>query len=136
MNDLTKNISPGKFSLMLRLKSFTYAWSGIKTMLITEHNSRIHLVFTITVLVLGFIFHLSKTEFLLLFIVVSIVWIAELFNTCIEKVLDFLTLQKLPEIKRIKDMAAGAVMLASLSAFVVGTIIFIPKILHYVTLSI
>jgi diacylglycerol kinase len=135
MNELTNNISPGKFSFMVRLKSFSYAWSGIKTMLITEHNSRIHLAFTISVLALGFLFHLSRLEFLLLFIVVSIVWIAELFNTCIEKVLDFLTLQKHPEIKRIKDMAAGAVMLASLSAFVVGAIIFIPKILNYVTLS-
>jgi diacylglycerol kinase len=120
---------------MLRLKSFTHAWSGIKTMLATEHNSRIHLVFTISVLVLAFVFHVSRLEFLLLFIVVSMVWTAELFNTCIEKVLDFLTLQKHPEIKRIKDMAAGAVMLASLSAFVVGAIIFIPKILNYVTAS-
>ena len=101
-------------------------------MLITEHNSRIHLAFTIGVLVLGFLFHLSKLEFLLLFIVVSIVWIAEIFNTCIEKILDFLTLQKHPEIKRIKDMAAGAVMLASVCAFVVGAIIFIPKIFNYV----
>ena len=136
MNDLTKNISPGKFSFMLRLKSFTYAWSGIKTMLATEHNSRIHLAFTISVFVLGFIFHVSGLEFSLLFIVVSMVWIAELFNTCIEKFIDFLTLQKHPEIKRIKDMAAGAVMLASVSAFVVGAIIFIPKILNYVTVSI
>ena len=135
MNELTKNISPGKFSFMLRMKSFTHAWSGIKTMLVTEHNSRIHLAFTISVLVLGFLFHISRLEFLLLFIVVSMVWIAELFNTCIEKVLDFLTVQKHPEIKRIKDMAAGAVMLASLSALIVGALIFIPKILNYVTVS-
>ena len=104
-------------------------------MLATEHNSRIHLAFTISVFVLGFIFHVSGLEFSLLFIVVSMVWIAELFNTCIEKVIDFLTLQKHPEIKRIKDMDEGAVMLASVSAFVVGAIIFIPKILNYVTVS-
>ena len=133
MSELIKNLSSNKFSFVLRLKSFTYAWSGIKNMLVNEHNSRVHLAFTIGVLLLSFIFHPSTTELLLLLIVIAIVWIAELFNTCIEKIMDYITLKKNLQIQRIKDMAAGAVLLASVTAFLVGAIVFIPKILKYVS---
>ena|SRR5215204_138598 len=135
MNELIKNSYSEKFSFMLRLKSFSYAWSGIKSMLRTEHNSRIHFAFTICVLVMSFIFKLSTMEFLMLIAVIAMVWIAELFNTCIEKLIDFVSTEKHPQIKLIKDMAAAAVMIASVAALLVGAIIFIPKIFNYVSFS-
>jgi diacylglycerol kinase len=104
-------------------------------MFYTEHNSRIHFVFTISALAMGFIFKLSFVEFSVLIVVISMVWIAELFNTCIEKLIDFVSTEKHPQIKLIKDMGAAAVMLSSISALAVGAIIFIPKIFNYVSFS-
>jgi len=74
-------------------------------------------------------------EFLMLIAVIAMVWIAELFNTCIEKLIDFVSTEKHPQIKLIKDMAAAAVMIASVAALLVGAIIFIPKIFNYVSFS-
>ena len=135
MNELLKDRYSEKFSFMLRLKSFSYAWCGIKSMLHTEHNSRIHFAFTVAALAMGFIFKLSMMEFSVLTVVIAMVWIAELFNTCIEKLIDFVSTEKHPQIKLVKDMAAAAVMLSSISALAVGAIIFIPKIFHYVSFS-
>lgn len=116
------------FSLVNRFKSFTYAWSGIKKLLKTEHNTRIHLFLTIIAMMLGFIFNIAIAEWTALIICMAMVWTAEIFNTCIEKFLDFISTENHPQIKLIKDMAAGAVLIASLVALVVGAIIFIPKI--------
>jgi diacylglycerol kinase len=135
MNDLLKERYSEKFSFRLRLKSVTYAWCGIKSMLHTEHNSRIHFVFTISALAMGFIFKLSLLEFSALIVVITMVWISELFNTCIEKLIDFVSTEKHPQIKLIKDMGAAAVMLSSISALAVGAIIFIPKIFNHVSFS-
>src|SRR5690349_10825177 len=102
MDKILNDTSHEKFSFSLRLKSFIYAWSGIKTMLQTEHNSRIHLVFTICMLTLSIILKVTMQEFSLLIIATAMVWIAELFNTCVEKTMDFLSIEKCPQIKRIK----------------------------------
>ena len=115
------------FSMLNRFKSFTYAWSGIKELLRTEHNTWIHLFLTIIVVMLGSIFNLSIGEWIALVICMTMVWTAEVFNTCIEKILDFISTEKHPQIKRIKDMAAAAVLVASVAAVIVGAIIFIPK---------
>jgi len=55
--------------------------------------------------------------------------VAEMINTAIEKTIDFISVEKHPQIKLIKDIAAGAVLIASLAAVVVGLFIFIPKLL-------
>lgn len=57
------------------------------------------------------------------------VWTAELFNTAIEKVMDFISTERLPQIKWIKDMAAAAVLITALAAVIIGALIFIPKFL-------
>ncbi len=116
-----------KFSFGDRLKSFVYAWDGIKAVLKTEHNTWIHLFLTTMAIVAGFFLKIERLEWMALLIVISFVWMAELFNTCLEKVMDFLSLEKHPQIKLIKDMAAAAVLIASLAAIAVGCLIFIPK---------
>jgi len=115
------------FSLVNRFKSFTYAWAGIKEVLRTEHNTWVHLFLTIIAVILGFIFNISIGEWSALIICMTMVWTAEIFNTCIEKLLDFISTDRHPQIKNIKDMAAAAVLIASWAAFIVGAIIFIPK---------
>lgn len=116
-----------KFSFRDRLKSFVYAWEGIKAVLRTEHNTWIHLGLTILSIVLGFVMLISRVEFLALIAVIAMVWVTELFNTCIEKIMDLVSIEKHPWVKIIKDMAAAAVLVAAIAAIVTGAIIFIPK---------
>ena len=117
------------FSWRDRRKSFVYAGTGIWYLLRTEHNAWIHLAVTIVLALASFYFKVSRLEIGLLFFATALVWIAEMLNTCIEKTLDFITHKRCNEIKYIKDMAAGAVLLAALTAILIGALVFIPKIL-------
>ena len=118
-----------KFSLKKRIKSFGYAFAGIKKFLLSEHNARLHFIATILVLIASLVYKVSNTEAIALAGMVGFVWVAEMFNTCIEKVMDFISEEQHPNIQFIKDVAAGAVLIASLTALVTGLFIFIPKIL-------
>jgi len=116
-----------KFSLQARRRSFSYAFSGIAGFLKQEHNAIIHLLATAVVTGLVFIYPVSPTEIILLVLVTGLVWITELVNTAIEKIMDFVSTERSPEIKFIKDLAAAAVLVAALVALVTGCIVFIPK---------
>ena len=128
VKNFQQTVMENNFSLVNRFKSFTYAWSGIKELLRTEHNTWVHLVLTILAVILGFVFNIAIGEWTALIICMTMVWIAEIFNTCIEKLLDFISTDRHPQIKNIKDMAAAAVLIASWAAIIVGAIVFIPKI--------
>ena len=117
------------FSVKARLKSFAFAWNGVKTFFNKEHNAQLHLASTIIVVTLAFFFRISAIETLFLVFAIGFVWVAEMINTAIEKIMDFITIEKHEQIKFIKDVAAGAVLVASLIACVIGAIIFIPKLL-------
>ena len=117
-----------KFSLRKRSESFGYAFAGIVRFFRTEHNAWLHLVATLGVIVLGIVYHVTPIETAFLVFAIGFVWVAELFNTCIEKIMDFISTEKHPTIKIIKDMAAGAVLLAAITALIIGFAIFIPKI--------
>ncbi|HTQ63481.1 MAG TPA: diacylglycerol kinase family protein [Puia sp.] len=110
-------------------KSFYHAFSGIGYFIASERNAAIHLAATILAIMAAIFFRVSISEAIALTFVIGIVWIAELFNTCLEKTLDFISIDEHPEIKFIKDTAAGAVLIASITALIVGLFIFIPKIL-------
>jgi len=122
------NSANTRFSLKARLQSIKYAIAGIRQFFILEHNARIHLGATVIVLLASFFFGVSKTEWILLIIVISLVWITEMINTCLEKAMDFITTEKRPQIQFIKDVAAGAVLVAAGMALLVGSLIFLPKI--------
>ncbi|HEU0111262.1 MAG TPA: diacylglycerol kinase family protein [Flavisolibacter sp.] len=121
-------MEPKKFSWKERGNSFTYAWAGIKAVFRTEHNTWIHLVLTCMAMVIGFVLKISPGEFIALIIVMTMVWTAEIFNTAIEKTMDFISREKHPQIKLVKDLAAAAVLITAVSAIIVGAIIFIPKL--------
>ena len=116
------------FSLRKRAGSFRFAWEGIRCFFGREHNAWVHLAATISVFVAAKWFRISRTEFLLLISVTGFVWAAEIFNTAIEKTMDFISPQQRPEIKYIKDLSAAAVLVASFTALLAGAFIFIPKI--------
>ncbi|MBO9683853.1 MAG: diacylglycerol kinase family protein [Flavisolibacter sp.] len=117
------------FSWKARLKSFVYAWEGIVSFFRGEPNAQIHLVVTFLVLVLSVTLGVNKWEAIAVVFSIAFVWVAEMINTAIEKTIDFISVEKHPQIKLIKDVAAGAVLIASLAAVVVGLFIFIPKLL-------
>lgn len=117
-----------QFTLRARARSFTYAWTGLKAALSAEHNMYIHLLFTLITLAVGCIVQVNAVECTLLIFTTALVWIAELFNTAIEKTADLISKKPHPQIKLIKDVSAAAVLVAAIAAFLVGCAIFIPKI--------
>ena len=118
-----------RFSIRSRIRSFRFAFAGIRTFITREHNARIHLVATVAVIIAAIVVHVSLAEAGVLVIVTSLVWITEMLNTCIERMADLITLEQNPQIKFIKDIAAAAVLIAAIAAVVTGLIIFIPKII-------
>jgi diacylglycerol kinase len=118
-----------KFSFRSRFSSFKFALAGIRELLIREHNARIHLAATAGVIVASFVFRVSTTEAAILAIVTGGVWVTEMLNTCVERIMDFIYPEEHPQIKSIKDLAAGAVLVAAFTAVVAGLLIFIPKLL-------
>lgn len=111
-----------------RLQSIGIALEGIKYVLITQQNARIHAVFTLAVFLFGWLFHLNHLEWICLLLSVSLVWLAEIFNTAVEKVVDVVSPQQHPDAKMIKDISAGAVLLSALTAILVGILIFGPHL--------
>lgn len=118
-----------RFSTRSRIRSFKYAIAGIRTFIRREHNARIHLVATVAVIIAAIVVRISMTQAVALTIVIALVWITEILNTCIERMADLITLEQNPQIKFIKDIAAAAVLIAAIAAVVTGLLIFIPKIL-------
>jgi diacylglycerol kinase (ATP) len=121
-------MKPQEFSVRARIRSFRFAWEGIISFLRLEHNAWLHFMATIVVITLSALVGVTKLELLALVFAIGFVWVAEMFNTCIERVMDFVSVHQHPEIKFIKDLAAGAVLVASVTALAVGGIVFIPKL--------
>lgn len=118
-----------KFSISKRIISFKYAFNGLRILIKEEHNARIHLVATIVVTVAGFYFEVSPMEWVTLVLVMGLVISMEIVNSSIENICDFISPEKHDLIKKIKDLAAAAVLISALSAVIIGLIIFIPKVL-------
>lgn len=122
-------MEPRKFSVRERIRSFKYAIAGLRRFVSREHNARIHLVATILVIIAARVLEVTATEAAILAVVIGMVWVAEILNTCIERLADHITKERHPEIEIIKDLAAGAVLVAAIVAVVAGLFIFIPKLL-------
>ncbi|WP_104381075.1 diacylglycerol kinase family protein [Sphingobacterium sp. HMA12] len=123
------------FSWKDRIRSFSYAFNGLKIVGREEHNFRIHLVAAILVIILSCLLRISRYEWLAVIFSIGFVLVCELLNTAIEHLADFICQEKNPSIKKIKDIAAAAVLLSSLTALLIGLIIFIPKLLSFGSLA-
>jgi len=117
-----------KFSLRKRLKSFVYAFAGLKILQREEHNFRIHLLFAILAVATGFIMKISAMEWIAIVFAIGFVFVVEIFNTAIENITDFISPDEHPSIKRIKDMSAAGVLISTVTAMVIGLIVFLPKL--------
>ena len=109
--------------------SFRYAFSGMADMLREEPNARIHCIVTVLVVVAGFFFRISATEWICIAFAIGLVISAEAFNTAIERLADVVQPDQDERIRDVKDLAAAAVLLCALAAAAVGVIIFLPKVI-------
>lgn len=111
------------------LSSLEFAIQGLRTVFKEERNMRKHCRVAILVILLGFFFHLSISEWLWILLVVFLVIVMEIINTTVENIVDLVTNYHFhPLAKKAKDMAAGAVLFTALLAVIVGSFIFLPKI--------
>jgi diacylglycerol kinase (ATP) len=115
-----------KFSIRARMASFKYALRGMLLIMKKEHNIWIQLILSAIAIVLGFIFHISKTDWLLVILCIGLVLSAEIINTAVEELIDLISPQKNDRVGIIKDIAAGAVLVAAIAAFIIGILVFLP----------
>ena len=106
------------------LDSFRHAIEGVAHTFRTQRNMRFHFLTVLLVLLSGILFRLPATQLLVLLFTASLVLIAEMFNTAIEAVVDMITQSYHPAAKFAKDVAAGAVLVASINAVIVGFVVF------------
>ena len=127
-NPLTE--SGNYFSWKTFIKSFSYAALGILQFFKKEQNAKIHLVAAVVVSILSVWLRISTMELLVVIFSIALVWITEMINTALEQTMDMISPEWHPKVKMIKDLAAGAVLVAALAALLAGCLIFIPKLLH------
>lgn len=111
-----------------RIASFGYAFEGLAVMLRTQPNAWIHSSATLVVVGLGAWFDLPREDWVLLVVAITVVWLAEALNTGIEFLADAAVPDPHHLIKHAKDVAAGAVLLASVGAAVIGALVFLPHL--------
>lgn len=114
--------------LIERLKSIRFALRGVWFLISTEGSIKIQVSIAIIATFMGFYFEISSVEWLIQFVVIGLVLVAESLNTAIEKLSDFLYPNYHKKIGFIKDVSAGSAAIAALISLIVGGIIYIPKI--------
>lgn len=112
------------------IESVANALRGLRFSLRTQRNLGIHFVFAFFAIVLGIILNISTIEMVIIIFVSSLVIVLELLNTSIEEIVNMLTLIRKMRAMVAKDVAAAAVLIASISAFLIGCLIFIPKLFN------
>lgn len=116
------------------LMRFVYAFYGIVHGYQTERNFRFHVFAAIVVMLLAFFFQITRVEWILIIFAIGMVMCAELLNSAIERVVDLVTEDYHELAKAAKDLAAGAVLLISITAALIGICIFVPYIVQWVSI--
>jgi diacylglycerol kinase (ATP) len=114
------------------IKSFLHAWNGISFAIRSEKHMRFHLLAAFLVTVAGWFFNINTTEWCILISTIGAVIAAEIFNTAFEQLVNLVSPQQHVIAGKVKDLAAGAVLVISIAALLIGIIIFAPKILTYI----
>lgn len=111
------------------IRGFGFAFNGLGYAAKTQLNFRVHLVASLLAVFMGYALHISVNEWLWIAFCIAIVLMAELFNTALEFLVDLVSPEYNKLAGHIKDIAAGAVLVAALFALLTGCIIFLPKLL-------
>jgi diacylglycerol kinase len=118
-----------KLSIRKRIRSFGYAFNGLKILIREEPNSRIHLFATICTVTAGILLKVSAIEWIALVFAIGFVLTMEIVNSAIENIADFVSPEKHDMIKKIKDLSAAGVLVSAITAVVIALIVFLPEIL-------
>ncbi len=121
--------SDGRFSFVARAKSFTNAGRGIWVFLKTTPNAWIQISFFLIAIGFGLYFEIERFDWMLLVLAAGFVVAAEAFNTAIEIDIDLTSPEYHPYARDTKDVAAGAVFISAVTAFVIGVFIFLPHLI-------
>lgn len=111
-----------------RVESFRYAFAGIWHTLRTQRNAQIHLAVALLILVLGLLLQLKPIEWAVLALTAGLVFATEMLNTVAEAAMDYATTEFHPQVKIVKDIAAGAVLITAIIAVIVGLLILGPPL--------
>ncbi|TAE79026.1 MAG: diacylglycerol kinase family protein [Bacteroidetes bacterium] len=114
--------------LKRELRSFGFAFNGLRSAFKSEIHLRFHVLLAMGVTVCSCILAISLVEWALILLSIGLVIVAELVNTAIEKLVDLCQPDFMPLAGKIKDIAAGAVLVAALVAAIIGGIVFVPKL--------
>ncbi|MBK6346327.1 MAG: diacylglycerol kinase family protein [Bacteroidales bacterium] len=112
--------------------SFSAAFRGLFLVIRTERNVRIHLFAALLVTTAGFIFGISKTDWIIILLLFAMVITAEMINTAIEKLADVAEPGFSNKVRDLKDISAGAVLWMSMVSIIIGIIIFAPEFLEFI----
>lgn len=119
----------GKFSFKARIKSSNHAWRGIGILVKTSHNIWAAIFVGLLATYLGFVLAISAVEWMFLVFAIGLVFITEAFNSAMEIDINLTSPEYHPYARDTKDVAAGAVLLATILSVIVALFIFLPKIL-------
>jgi diacylglycerol kinase (ATP) len=111
-----------------RVRSFKYAFRGLRVMIVSQHNAWIHAVATIVVVAVSFYFHLTRAEWCWIILAIISVWSAEAFNTAFEFLTDVASPEFHPLAEKAKDVAAGAVLITAIGSVLIGIVVFGPYV--------
>jgi len=109
-------------------ESFKFAWKGVLYLFLFHRNMRIVFLCGIGAFLLGLYLGLKAVELVALCVTITLVFMAEIFNTAIEMLMDIITVKYHTRIKLVKDIAAAVVLITSLNAVAVGYILFIRRL--------
>ncbi|RJR14157.1 diacylglycerol kinase family protein [Candidatus Parcubacteria bacterium] len=119
-----------------RAYNFWYALKGLEIAWREEFNFKVHVVFAVAAPLLGWYLGISKTEFLIVILLIGLVMTAEIFNTALEELCDKFQPEHDPHIAKIKDLAAAAVLVSSIAALIVGLAIYLPYFSAWIPLEV
>lgn len=125
MNDLRP---PHQSEWAKFIAGFRYALRGLWYAMRTQRNARVHVSIAILAILMGVVLHISAVEFAIVFVAITGVFIAEMFNTVVELCIDLASPDYHPLAKVAKDVAAGAVLLSAMLSVVIGLFIFGPHL--------
>ena len=113
---------------------FKHAWEGIFYSFTTQPNFRVHAIAGTSAFLLGVVLQISRTEWLILLITITLVLVAEMINTSLEAMTDLIQEKHHQHAKIAKDVSAGMVLTSVITAVIVGLAIFLPKILNVLSI--
>ena len=111
------------------MKGFVYAFNGLRESFQTQVNFRIHLIAALAAIIMGAYLHISTTEWLFIILSITMVLTCEQMNTALEYFVDLVSPEYHTLAGKIKDISAGCVLIAAIASFVIGSIIFVPKLI-------